>query len=123
MTAPAPPGDTPPPSRLDRALDAIPRLLAHKAHIAFLGLLGIWLIAIPLLPGTEAIRPTATAELIGGNWTNVSSAIGACIAAGAGLAVHRHQKARRRAEDALHRLVADLHRVHLPHLYDDTGES
>jgi hypothetical protein len=111
-----------PRSRLDRALDAVPRLLAHKIHIGFLAVLGIWLIAVPLIPGTEAFRPSATAELIGGNWTNVSSAIGACIAAGAGLAVHRAVQHHRRAAETMHRLVADLHQAHLPHLYNEHNE-
>ncbi|WP_280725127.1 hypothetical protein [Kitasatospora sp. MAA4] len=107
------PADQPPRSRLDRALDAVPRLLAHRIHILFLGVLGLWLIAVPLLPGTGAIRPSATAELIGGNWTNVSSAIGACIAAGAGLAAHHEARRHRRIAEAAHALVAELHSAHI----------
>lgn len=69
-------------------LDRVPEYLASKVHIIFLIALGLWLIVVPLIPGTEAIRPSEFAELIGGNWTNVSSALGACIAAGASLKAH-----------------------------------
>ena len=127
MTLPPPPTDTPPPrSRAQRAMDAIPRLLSSKAHIVFLGLLGLWLIVVPLLPGTKSFRPSATAELIGGNWTNVSSAIGACIAAGAGLAIHHKVRAlhhemrqdRIKAEQS-HLLIEQLHTHHIGRHQDE----
>jgi hypothetical protein len=83
-------------------------VLAHKAHILFLVSLGLWLIVVPLIPGTEAVRPSEFAELIGGNWTNVSSALGACIAAGASLKAHSEAKKHRALAERMHELLTEL---------------
>ncbi|MFD7015686.1 hypothetical protein [Streptomyces sp. NPDC059928] len=57
----------------------LPRALASKARAVFLIALGTYLIALPL---AHIHTPSATAEPIGGNYTNVTSDVGACIAAG-----------------------------------------
>jgi hypothetical protein len=94
---------------LTRILDRVPNALAHRIHILFLVALGIWLIVIPLIPGTEVIRPSEFAELIGGNWTNVSSALGACIAAGASLKAHSVVKEHKELAQRTHTLISELH--------------
>jgi hypothetical protein len=93
---------------LTRILDSVPAALAHRAHILFLVSLGLWLIVVPLVPGTEVVRPSEFAELIGGNWTNVSSALGACIAAGASLKAHSVVREHKASLDDLHDKINEL---------------
>src|SRR5262245_33707565 len=81
-----------PASRLDRALQWVPRILSSKPHILWLMLLGIYLIVLPLL----GVVVTPRAELIGGNYTNVTSDIGACIAAGGTLHLVSQSRKRQR---------------------------
>lgn len=89
-------------------LARIPAALASSVHILFLGSLGLWLIVVPLIPGTEVVRPSEFAELIGGNWTNVSSALGACIAAGASLKAHNEVKRHSALAERTHELLNEL---------------
>jgi hypothetical protein len=96
-----------PVGKLETCLNAVPRALASRGHILFLIILGVWLIVTPLVPGTEAIRPSNAAELIGGNWTNVSSALGACIAAGASLKAHSEAKRHRHLAERIHALLTE----------------
>ena len=91
-----------PQSRLDRILGVVPRALSSHAHIIFLGALGVYLVILPLV----GVNVSAKAELIGGNYTNVTSDLGACIAAG--LTVHLVKRDRRRA----HELAQYMDRVH-----------
>ncbi|MDH6108855.1 hypothetical protein P3T36_002986 [Kitasatospora sp. MAP12-15] len=72
-------------------------------------MLGVWLIAVPLIPGTGSFRPSAFSELIGGNWTNIASAIGACIAAGAATAAHGEARKNRHMAERIHHLLTELH--------------
>ena len=67
-----------PKSVLDKALQWVPRILSSKPHVIVLMGLGIYLIVLPL----AGVNVSARSELIGGNYTNVTSDIGACIAAG-----------------------------------------
>ena len=80
----------PPQTRLDRILAYVPRVLSSHAHIIFLGGLGVYLVLLPLF----GVSVSSKAELIGGNYTNVTSDLGACIAAG--LTVHLVKRDRRR---------------------------
>lgn len=96
-----------PTSRLDRVLQYVPRALSSKAHVIFLGLLGVYLVLLPLF----GVRVSANAELIGGNYTNVTSDIGACIAAGGTLHLIRQAHKRHRVEDERLRLTRDMHRL------------
>ncbi len=82
-----------PQSHLDRILGVVPRALSSHAHILFLGALGVFLVVLPLV----GVNVSAKAELIGGNYTNVTSDLGACIAAG--LTVHLVKRDRRRARE------------------------
>lgn len=78
---------------LDRVLSYVPRILASKVHIGWLFFLLLWIVfAAAIFPGIASAR----VELILGNYTNVTSDIGACIAAGG--TVHLVHKSRQRDE-------------------------
>jgi hypothetical protein len=96
---------TTPQTRLDKILALVPRGLSSHAHIILLGALGIYLVLLPLF----GVDVSAKAELIGGNYTNVTSDLGACIAAG--LTVHLVKRERRRSHD-LQQWFERLHRRH-----------
>lgn len=100
---------TDPQTRLDTILDFVPRALSSHVHIIFLACLGVYLVLLPLL----GVAVSAKAELIGGNYTNVTSDLGACIAAG--LTVHLVRRDRRRAQELDHwfRRVHDRQRPDL----------
>lgn len=104
---------------LARALAAVPRALSSRAHIVWLAGLGVYLIVLPLL----GVPVPAAAELIGGNYTNVTSDIGACIAAGGTVTLLGHSRRRNRVADAMHRIVADLYRHHTGHGHPDDPEN
>ncbi len=86
------------PNRVVRVLNTVPRLLASKIHVVLLFALGIYIVVLPLL----GVRVSDKAELIGGNYENTTSDIGACIAAGG--TVHLIKKSRQHRSE-----VADLH--------------
>jgi hypothetical protein len=65
--------------------------------------------AISLIPGCEFLMPTTAAMLIGGNYTNVLSALGASISAGAGVAVAAHIHKLHASHKQLTKSIADLH--------------
>ncbi len=96
---------TDPQNLLDRALGFVPRALSSHAHIIFLAGLGVFLVVLPLV----GVDVSSKAELIGGNYTNVTSDLGACIAAG--LTVHLVKRDRRRTEE-MQAMFAHLHRRH-----------
>jgi hypothetical protein len=94
-----------PQTRLDKVLALVPRALSSHVHIIFLGVLGVYLVLLPLI----GVDVSAKAELIGGNYTNVTSDLGACIAAG--LTVHLVKRDRRRTNE-LHDFFERMHRRH-----------
>lgn len=106
---PAVPGAVPGPTRFERALAVIPRLLASHLHVLWLLGLGVYLIVLPLC----GVDVSAKAELVGGNYTNVTSGIGACIAAGGTVHLVRQQKKRNQVAEATHKVMADLYRHHV----------
>lgn len=102
---------------IDKVMNTVPRALSSKTHIIFLGGLLFYLVLLPLL---HIYTPSAQAMLVGGNWTNVTSDLGACIAAGGTLTIIRQNNKRRNAADAAartalqvaeatHRIMADLY--------------
>jgi len=97
--------DDHPASRLDRVLQYVPRMLSSKPHIMLLMLLGVYLILLPLF----GIAVSAKSELIGGNYTNVTSDIGACIAAGGTLHLIRQNRKRQRLDAERLRLLTEVH--------------
>ena len=62
-----------PDSRLERVMQVFSRAISSKPHVIFLAGLGIYLVVLPLF----GLAVSAKAELIGGNYTNVTSDIGA----------------------------------------------
>jgi hypothetical protein len=115
MTDISAPGAAESPSRLESALGCVPRFLASHVHVIWLMALGVYLIVLPLC----GVDVSAKAELIGGNYTNVTSDIGACIAAGGTLTLVKHQRKQTRAAELratlarkTNAMVADLYRHH-----------
>lgn len=95
-------------SRLVRILGYVPRILASKPHIILLGLLGVYLVVLPLL----SIHVSAFAELVGGNYTNVTSDLGACIAAGGTIHLIRSHREHRTELAKMRELLAEMqHRL------------
>jgi hypothetical protein len=105
-----------PRSRLDRILQWVPRILSSKPHVIVLMGLGLFLVVLPLL----GVKVSANAELIGGNYTNVTSDIGACIAAGGTLHLISQGRRRRRIEEERLLLARQTHRL-LHHVYSDAA--
>lgn len=94
-----------PETKLARILGYVPRALASKPHIIFLAVLGVYLVLLPL----AHVHVSSFAELVGGNYTNVTSDLGACIAAGGTLHIIRSHREHRREIAHLHALVAEMH--------------
>jgi hypothetical protein len=103
-------------SRFDRILQWVPRLLASKPHIIGLTALGIYLVLLPL----SGITVSSKSELIGGNYTNVTSDIGACVAAGGTLHLVSQGRKRRRTEAERLRLTREMHAL-LHHVHAEAA--
>jgi hypothetical protein len=86
------------PNRFVRVLNNVPRVLSSKAHVVLLFFLGIYIVVLPLLGVTVSDK----AELIGGNYENTTSDIGACIAAGGTVHLIKKSREHRREIDHLH---------------------
>jgi hypothetical protein len=89
----------------DRILQWIPRVLSSKPHVVLLTLLGVYLVILPLL----GVNVSPKSELIGGNYTNVTSDIGACIAAGGTLHLISQGRKRMRLDEERLRLLREVH--------------
>jgi hypothetical protein len=105
-----------PASGLDRVLQWVPRVLSSKPHVIALMGLGVYLILLPLL----GVMVSAKAELIGGNYTNVTSDIAASIAAGGTLHLVNQGRKRRRIDDERLRLAQETHQL-LHMVYGDAA--
>ena len=110
---------------INAVLAGIPRALSSKPSIFIFiglfvylfgfGLLGLWV---------KSLEPSATMQLVLGNYTNVTSATGASIAAGAGLTtvattatvlshVRKNNKKYdelKQSHDELRKIVDEIHR-------------
>lgn len=100
-----------------RFLAGIPRWSASRAHIWVM--VGLWVLLVPVTLVWPHLVPLSW-QIALGNHTNVISATGASIAAGAGLAAHHENKRRRLLEEERrevaqrsHELIAELHEHHL----------
>ncbi len=105
-----------PESRFDRALQWVPRILSSKPHIVALMMLGLYLIVLPLV----GVAVSQKSELIGGNYTNVTSDIGACIAAGGTLHLVNQSRKRQKLDAERLRLLTEVHAL-LHHLHPDAA--
>jgi hypothetical protein len=108
--------DDAPRSRLDRVLQWVPRILSSKPHVIALIALGVYLILLPLL----GVMVSAKAELIGGNYTNVTSDIAASIAAGGTLHLVNQSRKRRAVDEERLRLARETHQL-LHMVYGDAA--
>ncbi|MGH3275526.1 MAG: hypothetical protein ACRDNZ_14540 [Streptosporangiaceae bacterium] len=96
-------------SRLDRVLGRLPGILSSKPVIIFGILLFCYLFlyaGIATLLGHPG-AVSANTQLILGNYTNVSSSVGAGIAAGAGLTLLKRQRKVHRISMAAHNAAMD----------------
>ena len=105
-----------PSSLVDRVLRWVPRILSSKPHVIALIGLGVYLILLPLF----GVMVSAKAELIGGNYTNVTSDIAASIAAGGTLHLVNQGRKRRRIDDERLRLARETHQL-LHTVYGDAA--
>jgi hypothetical protein len=105
-----------PRSRFDRVLEWVPRILSSKPHVVALIVLGVYLIVLPLL----GVAVSAKAELIGGNYTNVTSDIAASIAAGGTLHLVNQSRRRRKLDEERLRLARETHEL-LHQVYGDAA--
>jgi hypothetical protein len=91
-------------SKMDKVLGRLPSLLSSKPVIIFGIILFFYLFVFAgiasLLGHSDAV--TANTQLILGNYTNVSSSVGAGIAAGAGLTLLKRQNRAHRLAVAAH---------------------
>lgn len=94
--------------RLDAILGLVPRFLASHYHVLWLISLGIYLIVLPMC----GVHVSNFAELVGGNYTNVTSDIGACIAAGGTLHLIGHVRKQNQVIDELRHLIGEIHHHH-----------
>jgi hypothetical protein len=101
---------------LDRVLQWIPRVLSSKPHVILLTMLGVYLVVLPLF----GVMVSAKSELIGGNYTNVTSDIGACIAAGGTLHLINQGRKRMKADAERLKLLQDIHAL-LHHVHSDAS--
>lgn len=93
-----------------RALAAVPRLLASAPAIVFLVALFFYLVVLGLVGlFIPALEPSATMQLVLGNYTNVTSALGASIAAGASIVGLREIRVHHRKQH----LFRDQMRAHM----------
>jgi hypothetical protein len=107
-------------SKMDKVLGRLPSLLSSKPVIIFGIILFFYLFVFAgiasLLGHSDAV--TANTQLILGNYTNVSSSVGAGIAAGAGLTLLKRQNRAHRLAVAAHdaaieakSLAEETHRI------------
>lgn len=100
-------------SRLDRALGKIPDILSSKVSIVIYLFLFVYLVVYALIclvvPALAGYAPSSTMQLVMGNYTNVLSALGASIAAGAGVAAHQSMKSMHAKHDDLQKTITSLH--------------
>ena len=108
--------DDTPRSRLDHVLQWVPRILSSKPHVIALIALGFYLIVLPLV----GVMVSARAELIGGNYTNVTSDIAASIAAGGTLHLVNQGRKRRTIDAERLRLARETHEL-LHQVYGDAA--
>lgn len=99
--------------KLDQILGKIPAILSSRGSIFIYLFLFFYLVIFAILclvvPLLNPLAPTSDAQLILGNYTNVLSALGASIAAGAGVASHNSMKEMHKKHDRLEKRIEELH--------------
>lgn len=78
---------------VDKFLTDFSRALASKISIFVLIAIGVYVIGFGVLGLVfKSLEPSVNTQLLLGNYTNVTSALGATIAAGASVATYHHVK-------------------------------
>lgn len=98
-------------NNLQKVLAKIPSALSSMPSIFIFIFLFVYLFvfgAVGLF--YKSLEPSANVQLVFGNYTNVLSALGAALAAGAGTRHAKHLKELNDKHDQLTESVADLHR-------------
>jgi hypothetical protein len=99
--------------KIDKFLTKIPAWLSSRVSIFIFLFLFVYLVIFALLafviPAMGCIAPSLDTQLILGNYTNVLSALGASIAAGSGVAIHKKITAHQQEHAKLHEKIDRLH--------------
>ncbi|MGM5630231.1 hypothetical protein O2K51_04955 [Apibacter raozihei] len=107
---------------LNRVFSQIPAVLSSKLSIFIYLFLFFYLVIFALMcaiiPTWKEYAPSDTSQLIFGNYTNVLSALGASIAAGSGIVIHKnirmiHQN-HKELLDSINKLHEHLNQVKNP---------
>ncbi|GFH40628.1 hypothetical protein [Pseudolactococcus insecticola] len=96
-------------SKMRKILSFIPTALSSTVSLYIYLFLFIYLVifgGLGLLSQLKFLAPSANAQLILGNYTNVLSALGASIAAGTSASIHARQK---KHQNELMQEIAKLH--------------
>lgn len=87
-----------------KIMDKIPDWLNSELSMFIYLFLFFYLIVLAMfaifIPGLSFLKPSSDMQLIWGNYTNVLGALGASIAAGSGLTVHKSLKKLHKKHDA-----------------------
>lgn len=95
---------------MKKFIDLIPRVLSSTPAIFIFLFLFVYLVIFGLIGiFAKNLAPSADMQLVLGNYTNVTSALGAAIAAGASTAVHSSVKKLHARHDELKKSLEDLH--------------
>ncbi|QIK69822.1 hypothetical protein G7062_05715 [Erysipelothrix sp. HDW6C] len=98
---------------MQRFFDAIPRWLSSRVSIFIYLFLFFYLVVFPVVtsvvPAIVSWAPSSMTQLILGNYTNVLSALGASIAAGSGVVVHKKVTTIQKNHDAMKASLDSLH--------------
>ena len=99
---------------IKKFLGKIPELLSSNVSIFIFLFLFIYLVLFGVIGlfstwFAKSFAPSANMQLVLGNYTNVTSALGAAIAAGASTATHASLKKLHNKHDDLRQRVEDLH--------------
>lgn len=99
--------------KLSSLFDRLPAILSSRVSIFIYLFLFFYLVVYALVctlvPALNGYAPPDSTQLIMGNYTNVLSALGASIAAGAGSAVHASVKKLHEKHDRLQKTLDALH--------------
>lgn len=94
-----------------KLLAKIPGALSSTPSIFIFIFLFVYLFGLGLVGlFAKSLEPSSNVQLVFGNYTNVLSALGAALAAGAGTTHAKHLKALRSSHDQLQASVDELHR-------------
>ncbi|MDR2063931.1 MAG: hypothetical protein LBQ02_04080 [Candidatus Nomurabacteria bacterium] len=98
---------------MDKLNKVFSELISGKISIVIYVVLFVYLVLVPLialLPNMEWLMPSTAIMLVGDNYTSVLAALGASIAAGSGIAIHKHIKTLHKKHKDLEDSINELHK-------------